>query len=817
MATDALLELPIPSLINGISQQPSHQRLTSQAESQVNMLSRVADGVAVRPPMEHIKKLTGSIAGGAPTGGRKITKINRGDGQQFLVVLQDGDINVYDVLGNERVVNDNAAGSPGSYTYLDFDTSAFTAEQTFAVTTVADYTFILNRTKVPAMSGTPSAGRAHAHEMLLYITTFPGTAAGSSQTITIGTNSITTAGASGSTTSFMMSSVCTLLTGVSNPNDRTGTGGGDINDWKFTRINDNVLYGYQFQGTLHAVSYSDAWGDQLAKMIVSGTGGEAPSVARFSDLPAAGVDGFKVKVKGTNGNKDDDFWVVYSSTEKIWKETVEPGLYDSFNADTLPHALIYNEGTGQFSFETISWSSRLVGDATSAPTPSFIGNPISDILVHKNRLILLAEENVIASEAGRFFNFWPTTVTALVDSDVFDIAGTGNTVASWKYALPYLGNAVLFSPIGGVFAEVTGSRDEPLTIKNARVEERSYREHKDVRPVSIGSSILYMADRGAYSNVFMWNKEDVEIFVANDITAHVGEFLPTTIDRVFNSTAENIVGFLSAATGYANRIYVYRYHYLGNDQVMSSWSYWEIDTNATLLSADFINSVLYLLISRSDGIHLEKMDFGKTSEDALLTRRVCLDSLISVTGVYNGVGNTTSFTIPYNQVSNGGTFKVFMGGSWGGNKGIEVPVLSSVNGTITVSGNYAANPVFIGRVYTTTYELSQVHVRNAATASSSAKTRIAGRLQLKRGKVVFRNSAGFKVAIRSRESGDFNEYSDTFFPADTSIILDKGVFDFDIGGDSRNVRIILQGLPGLPTQFSTVDLEGLFFQHSVPL
>ena len=53
-----LINHSIPNLINGVSQQSESLRLGSQAESQVNGLASVVEGLKKRTPTEFIKRMS---------------------------------------------------------------------------------------------------------------------------------------------------------------------------------------------------------------------------------------------------------------------------------------------------------------------------------------------------------------------------------------------------------------------------------------------------------------------------------------------------------------------------------------------------------------------------------------------------------------------------------------------------------------------------------------------------------------------------------------------------------------------------------------
>lgn len=136
----SLLVRSIPSLHGGVSQQSAQVRSPDQLEAQINGWSSIANGLSKRAPTEHVKKLMD----GAPSNAF-VHAINRDTAEQYVAIIANGTIKVFDtVTGNERVVN-----APGGWGYL----AGITDYQTeVSASSVADYTFITNRTKVCAMA-----------------------------------------------------------------------------------------------------------------------------------------------------------------------------------------------------------------------------------------------------------------------------------------------------------------------------------------------------------------------------------------------------------------------------------------------------------------------------------------------------------------------------------------------------------------------------------------------------------------------------------------------------------------------------------------
>ena len=142
-----LISSTIPNMINGVSQQPSALRLASQAETVINCLSSPVEGLTKRPPFNHIAKL---LSGSAGTGRPFVDIVDRDGTIQYLIMIKDGSIDVFNLDGTQQTVT-----TPNSTSYLDISNNSDPADK-FRIASVADYTFIANREKICTMdfSGT---------------------------------------------------------------------------------------------------------------------------------------------------------------------------------------------------------------------------------------------------------------------------------------------------------------------------------------------------------------------------------------------------------------------------------------------------------------------------------------------------------------------------------------------------------------------------------------------------------------------------------------------------------------------------------------
>lgn len=153
----------------------------------------------------------------------------------------------------------------------------------------------------------------------------------------------------------------------------------------------------------------------------------------MDDLPTVSKHGFIIKVQGSKATAFDDYYVKFITDVGSgfgpgqWKESVGPGITFEIDSTTMPHTLVRN-ANGTFTFGKFTWSARVAGDETTAPNPTFIDRQIQNIDLFRNRLVFLADENVILSAADSYDRFWPETVQTVVDSDPVDLSTGGKSI-----------------------------------------------------------------------------------------------------------------------------------------------------------------------------------------------------------------------------------------------------------------------------------------------------------------------------------------------------------------------------------------------------
>lgn len=871
----------IPSLINGVSQQPDELRMPSQCDEQINAYPSVVDGLIKRPPSEHVAKILDGQVGNA-----LLHTINRDLSERYELVLTNGDLKVFDLEGSAKTVS-----FPDGKNYL----SSANPSEDFRVLTVADYTFILNRTKKTAMLSELSSARGPEAIVFIkqasYSTTYRVWVDGRMFQVET-TDGVTSAGVlpsrehlanvfdndlgfsgtsnDGRTTKFSKTTHPTITCGATKPGCVSLSS--DTYNWLVTF--ENVEADMTFwvtsssQGTKyydtpyikHAKSIDSAG---IASKLASEIAGAYPEfgvvatqstihlkredggdftvqvedsrsnthmsvaksrVQRFSDLPTVAPKDFLVEVVGDQTSNFDNYFVNFqcdnagSSFDKgTWKETVKPGIKWKIDAATMPHALI-REANGSFTFKPVEWGTRAAGDEQSAPEPSFIGRVLNDLFFYRNRLGVLADENVIMSRTGSFFDFFPATVTTILDTDPIDTAAGHTKVSILQHAVAFQEKLLFFS---GQTQFILDYGEETLSPKTAAVKPLTEFECSTaVKPVGAGRTVFFAVDKGRYAGVreyFM--QEDAGTNDAADITAHVPKYIPGGAFKFSASSNEDALVMLTK--GVPNMVFLYKFYWAGNEKLQSAWGKIVLGNDAKMLNADFLENTLFLVLQYPDGVYLEKINIevGRTDPDAPFV--YCLDRRVDETrliATYDAFANHTTFTFPYpiqeepeivTRHKAGSTFK----------PGVVLSVLDRPSDTrVVVNGRYDEAPVYAGLKYAMRYRFSKPVVKEQAPGGGFNVVG-EGRLQILHWSLVYHDTGFFMANVTPlyRPQNGFKFTGRVVGSGSTrvgAVALSSGTFRFPIL--SRNDRFELEIVNDsyLPCRFVSAEWEGHFVQRS---
>lgn len=804
----------IPNLINGISEQNPTQRNLNQAEAQVNAQSSIVKGLQKRPPLEFVSNLLSSQVFSTNTA---VHPYVRDDTNKFFINAYNGGIKVFDLDGNEKTVTiTNGSG------YL----ATTNPKDQYKFVSVADTTFILNTSKTPAMAATTTA--AKVEEALVYVKqsnygrtysitlTHPdmnsGNAVSTSFAMPNGDN-VATQGHLRDTATI--ASILRTGSGAS-PGTHSGsalTSSTISNHFTITQYNSVIHIRPTDNNSSFTISSSDGAGDS-AMYVVRDT------INDFTDLPYYAPIGHIVKVTGDEGISTTDYYVKHSSTG-VWTETVGPGIKTTIDPDTMPHKLVRNASNNTFTFSKCDWDLRACGDDDTNPEPSFIGFKANNITFYKNRLAILADENIIFSEAGGYFNFFSQTVAASLDTDTIDLAATSNEVCVLKHAIPFNEELLLFSDLAQFKIE-SGStglspNDSSITL-TTRFENKT-----SVTPVGAGNYLYFAQGRGDKAALREYYVQpDTTNYDSVDITVGVPSLISSNIYKLVSNTIENTIVALTddgtdsntapyTATSnvtatIGNRMNVYKYFWSGSDKVQSAWSYWDF-TGVQIISAFSNESSIYVVANERQKANLYRIDL-RNLEDSTLDMNIYLDQRCKLTGSYSAVTGLTTFTTPY-PVATG---LQCVDAATGSDK-----VINSQSGTtVTVQGNIAS--AYFGFNFTTLYTLSTQYLREPGKQGGLAAI-TSGRLQVRTMSFDYSNTGFFQVVV-NQDNRDPKTYSFNGYIIDNSTalidrpVLETGTFRVPVQSENTQHSVSVKSTSYLPANIVSAEMEGFYFRRS---
>lgn len=451
-------------------------------------------------------------------------------------------------------------------------------------------------------------------------------------------------------------------------------------------------------------------------------------------------------------------------------------------------------GTGTyFTFGQANWSRRAAGDLTTNPLPSLISRKVDEVFHTRGRLGLLAQSNVVLSEASRPFNLFRTSVTQLLDSDPIDVFPAEGSAVRFHSAQVWNGQMTLWA--GRQQYALEG--DPILSPKTIKLVPMTEYPCDNVRPVALGRHLVFMSKRSGHAQAYSYGSmPNTDKPTADQITKDVPQYLAG--NALLTVADEDLGMFVVLTDADRSQLYVYTY---GTD--LSAWTRWQFPAGTTISGLSFQDGILSILSKRSDGAYLDQLDMGKVAE-ANGGGLIHLDRrwpFAAGTGVFSA--GSTTWTLPYSCATNGseGTVVVVNPAT-----GLVVSSTRPSATTVRVTGDYSAIAVVVGIQYTFTHTLSTLFLRVPA-GNGEEKVIPTGRLQVRRLRVRYAESYDLTVTVtplgRSARAYTLDVVSST--SDDLSVpVMSK----------NDQVTIVLSNATPFASRISGFDWEGYHYQRS---
>jgi len=560
----------------------------------------------------------------------------------------------------------------------------------------------------------------------------------------------------------------------------------------------------------------------------------------ISRLPAMNKHGYVAQISNTADLDTDDYYVKFvadngTSGAGSYEETVRPhnfagtsaadAMKAGFDPATMPHALINNRN-GTFTFAKLDlsfgnaqgnenyWKDRQVGDNESNPFPTILGKEITEMFFHRNRLGLIADEQVVMSQPGQYFNLFIVSAIAASDDNPIDITVSDIKPAFINHTLPINKGVMMFSDNGQFLLFTESDILSPKTVRLKKIA--SYECDASIQPVDLGTSVLFTSNVSAYARAF-------EATIVDDDTPPkiveqtrvVPEFLPKDITKSTNSAS---IGITTYGKKGDSTVYHYKYYDTGNTREQSAWYSWTL--TGTMQHMLYTGGSFFTVTLHDSSYKLCRHEYvadadatrayvlGGTASDVgspLKTARqfeAHLDNMTIATNVAGSAQTTTApektvLTIPYTPANTTNLFMVGLSGNDSdGNSIVGTVRQADAVGTNSVTFNninlHSAAKVAVGYRYTSTIELPTYYINLGNNAyDTDGDLRISG--------INFEMGVGGPMEFHLTSpftyidsSGNTTKDIDDYVQFESGILSNSSVFDKPPADLARSVRVPVQ-------------------------
>jgi hypothetical protein len=494
--------------------------------------------------------------------------------------------------------------------------------------------------------------------------------------------------------------------------------------------------------------------------------------------------------------------------------------------------VLVRENNGTFTFKKFDWSARIAGDATTAPEPTFVGSKIQNVNLFRNRLALLADENVILSAADSYDRFWPESVQTIVDSDPIDLTTGGREINFLISSLAFANVLLLFSRHGQFRLDSGTSSGLALTPKSATITPiTTFEMTDDVDPVGVGRTIYFSVPKGEFTGLREFFLPDASgpVPSSEEVTASVPRFVPQNLCSLIATTSEETV--LAISKDQPKRVYLYKFYFQGDTKLQSAWSYWEVKGDKSIIGADLVDSDLYLVVQYSDGVYLEKVimrpenvDTG-TSIEIMLDRKTTEASCSVALTNPSGLDVQSTITLPYPITAS--STMVVVGRYFAGNTiqhgQMLVPISLTLaggaggNGTLVVRGNLTNAKFYVGELYDMLYEFSTQYLKEQPPGGGIAV--VAGpKLQLRTWTMIFDETSHFEIKITPRGRSTYSYPYNGIQPGDGDLTGSPGIstnrFRVPVMTQNIDAKIQIASSSALPCRLQSAEWEGWYHSRA---
>ena len=537
------------------------------------------------------------------------------------------------------------------------------------------------------------------------------------------------------------------------------------------------------------------------------------SVNDIQNLPNQCKDGYIVKVSNALRAEEDDYYLKFEGQNGndgngAWVECAKPGITTTLTNMPL---VIQRTAATTFTVKQFTYGVRDVGDEFTNPMPSFVGKRINKVLFFRNRLALLAGENVVTSRPGTLGtpNFFIETALTVSVADPVDISAASMFPSDLFDGIEINAGLLVFSTNQQFLLASDDTVFNPDTAKLRSIATFNYNEK--MAPISLGTTVAYIDNSGKFSrfNEMANSAREGEPNII-EVSKVVPTLLPKNIDLMTNSRENSIV--LIGKTG-TDVVFGYKYFQTADKRAQAAWFKWKL--NNPLTYHFIVNDEYFFLDS---DYYLQSIKLVQTETDPSIVQDnvdflLHVDNHTTVSGgSFNSTTNLTTFTgVSWlNTVTTPNHDLVVIDTNTNSSR-VGRYAKATVSGTsFTLPGNWSGATLTIGYIYPYEVKLPTLYPSKIEGQRSTAD--VNSSLVLHRVKFHFGKIGLYETTLERVGKNDYTEiYESTEldeYDASDAPYLEEFIQTVPVYEKNTNVEITLKSSHPAPATLRSMSWEG---------
>jgi hypothetical protein len=540
------------------------------------------------------------------------------------------------------------------------------------------------------------------------------------------------------------------------------------------------------------------------------------SVNDVTKLPNQCKHGYIVKVANSRMADEDDYYLRFDGENNrdgsgSWSECAKPGIAKSLTNMPL---VIQRTAITTFTVKQFTYQDRLVGDDTTNPLPTFVGQRINKVLFFRNRLALLSGENVVTSRPGTLGtpDFFVESALTVSAADPIDISAASMFPSELFDGIEINTGLLVFSTNQQFLLSSDDTVLNPDTAKLRSIATFSY--NKAISPISLGTTVAYVDNSNKFSrfNEMANVAREGEPSVV-EVSKIVPTLLPKDIDLLTNSRENSII--LLGKTG-SDTVFGYKYLNVADKRQQAAWFKWKlnnpliyhfiIDDEYFFLDSDYyLQSIKLIQADNDPSTSIDNVDFLLHVDNHTTVSGGNFDSATNLT-TFSGVSWLNTVTSPNHDL-----VVIDEGGTPAPTDGQGRYAKCTVSGTsFTVPGNWQGITLTIGYLYPyqvkfpTFYPMKMQGEKSSSDVNSS--------LVLHRIKLHFGKIGLYETTLERVGKPDYTEVYESPIPdiysASRAPYLEEHIQTVPVYERNTNVDITLASSHPAPATLRALSWEG---------